>query len=88
MVMRRGYPCQTTRRLTPGFVSMNTTILTLGRLPVRAEHAQASHPHLPSTTYAQSVENHVEERTYDARASKDRCGLIMALIMTTGVGMY
>ena len=34
-----GHPCQATRRLTVDGVNMNTTILTLVRLPVRAERS-------------------------------------------------
>jgi hypothetical protein len=71
MVVRRDYLCQATRRPTPGFVSMNTTILTLVRLPVGAERPEASSTPV-STAYAQSVDNRVEKRTYDARASTHR----------------
>ena len=39
MVVPRGYTCQATRRLTPGFVSMNTTILTLVQLLQRADRS-------------------------------------------------
>ena len=40
----QGYPCQATRRLASDFVSMNTTIWTFVRLPVRPNAHQVSRP--------------------------------------------
>jgi hypothetical protein len=61
MVVPRDYRCQAARRSTRGFVSMNTSILTLGRLTVRVETLRRIALSLFSTSYAQSVDNGVEK---------------------------